>query len=200
MVNVKHSERLSLINLVSDVKNCQLCTELLSHNPRPIFSVSPSARLLIIGQAPGVKVHESGLPWADQSGHRLRQWLNISESVFYDKTKVALMPMGFCYPGKGNSGDLPPRPECAPQWHKRLLFEMPDIQLTLLIGLYAQRHYLGGRLGTLTATVADWRKYLPQYFPLPHPSPRNQVWLKRNSWFEKEVLPNLQKQVRITLT
>ncbi|MEE4283111.1 MAG: uracil-DNA glycosylase family protein [Pseudomonadales bacterium] len=199
MVNVKHSERLSLINLLSDVNNCKLCTDELPHNPRPVFSVSTSARLLIIGQAPGAKVHESGVPWADLSGHRLRQWLNINESVFYDKTRVALMPMGFCYPGKGSSGDLPPRPECASQWHKRLLFEMPDVQLTLLIGLYAQRHYLSSCLDTLTDTVAGWREYLPQYFPLPHPSPRNNIWLKKNPWFEKEVLPNLQELTRIAL-
>ncbi len=200
MGNVKYSEKLSLIDLMSEVKSCQLCDGLLPHSPKPVFSASSSARLLIIGQAPGAKVHESGIPWADQSGDRMRQWLNISKRVFYDKTKVALMPMGFCYPGKGSSGDLPPRPECASQWHEKLLIEMSNIRLTLLVGQYAQRYYLEKCARSLTETVADWREHLPQYFPLPHPSPRNNIWLGKNPWFEEEVLPNLQERVQIALT
>lgn len=188
-----------LPNVLSEVKACQLCRELLPHQPRPVLNVSVSARLLIVGQAPGARVHESGVPWDDPSGDRLRRWLNISQSVFYDQRKVAIVPMGFCYPGKGRSGDLPPRPECAPQWHQKLLARMPDVRLTLLIGQYAQRYYLQNRPRTLTETVASWREYLPEYFVLPHPSPRNQIWLKKNPWFEKEVVSSLQEQVKIAL-
>ena len=189
----------TLIKVLEEARACRLCADGLPHEPRPIVSASPNARLLIIGQAPGSKVHESGVPWDDKSGDRLRQWLNISKQVFYDDTRVAIMPMGFCYPGKGRSGDLPPRPECAPHWHAKVLSRLPEIQLTLLIGQYAQRYYLGNDSRTLTDTVAAWRDHLPTYFALPHPSPRNQFWLRKNPWFEKEVLVELQKRVKKAL-
>lgn len=162
--------------------------------------MSGTARLLIIGQAPGRKVHETGIPWNDASGAQLRTWLAMSSDEFYDASKIAIMPMGFCYPGTGKSGDLPPRPECAPAWHDRLLALMPEIRLTLLIGSYAQRHYLDLPKGvTLTATVAHYADFLPRYFPLPHPSPRNRLWQSRNPWFESQVVPVLRQQVQTIL-
>lgn len=154
-----------------------------------------AARLLIIGQAPGTKVHATGVPWNDASGKRLRQWLGLDEATFYDIDKVAIMPMGFCYPGKGKSGDLPPRPECAPLWHESLKRKLPDIRCTLLIGQYAQNYYLPSHYKTLTERVSHWREFAPEVFVLPHPSPRNQLWLRRNSWFEEEVVPALQLAV-----
>lgn len=190
---------LPLVDVLTEAKACQLCADLLPHHPRPVVKASASARLLIIGQAPGLKVHESGVPWDDQSGNRLRHWLGISRELFYDETKIAIVPMGFCYPGKGRYGDLPPRRECAPRWHDPLLEFMPDICLTLLVGQYAQRYYLNSTFRTLTETVSTWRDHLPEYFVLPHPSPRNQIWLKKNPWFEKDVLIELRKQVKIAL-
>lgn len=187
-----------LTNLLNEVISCQLCSKMLPHEPRPVLRVGSSARLLIIGQAPGAKVHSSGIPWNDPSGDRLRNWLDISRDIFYDETRVAIVPMGFCYHGKGRSGDLPPRPECAPKWHSLLLGQLPEIRLTLLIGVYAQRYYLS-KQGTLTDIVTAWRDHLPRYFSLPHPSPRNQIWLKKNPWFEKDVLPELKKQVQSAL-
>jgi len=164
--------------------------------PRPIVTAHPDAKIVIIGQAPGSKVHASGIPWNDASGKRLREWLNISDEVFYDETKVAIVPMGFCYPGKGKTGDLPPRPECAPQWHAALFQKMPKLQLIIVIGMYAQKYYLGKRVEkNLTETVKAYKKYLPVYFPLPHPSPRNRFWLQKNPWFEKEVVDELRKKV-----
>ncbi len=161
-----------------------------------MIQAHPSARLLIIGQAPGARVHESGIPWNDASGKQLRAWLGIEEATFYDANKVALMPMGFCYPGKGKTGDLPPRPECAPLWHKKLLQHLPNVRLTLLIGQYAQRHYLGEASSeNLTETVRSFRNHLPSYLPLPHPSPRNRFWLLKNPWFEKDLLPVLKDSV-----
>ena len=156
------------------------------------------ARLCIVGQAPGRKVHETGIPWSDASGDRLRVWLGLSAEQFYDPRKVAIMPMGFCYPGKAPSGDNPPRPECAPLWHGKLIAELPDVALSLLIGQYAQAWYLGRqRKPTLTETVKAWREYLPQgYLPLPHPSPRNQPWLVKNPWFEAELLPGVRAVIR----
>lgn len=155
---------------------------------------------MIIGQAPGQRVQQSGIPWSDPSGKQLRAWLQLSEQQFYDASRIAIVPMGFCYPGKGRSGDLPPRPECAPLWHPRLLQAMPDIQMTLLIGSYAQAWYLDKQAKpTLTATVAHHAEYLPKFFPLPHPSPRNRFWLSRNPWFEKDVLPVLRDKVRAAL-
>jgi uracil-DNA glycosylase len=155
---------------------------------------------LIVGQAPGLKVHESGIPWRDASGKRLREWLGVEEPVFYDTRRFAIVPMGLCYPGRGRSGDLPPRPECAPLWHERILSSLPYIRLTILIGQYAQAKYLGERRqATLTETVAAWKSYAPQFITLPHPSPRNQNWLKQNPWFDREIVPMLRKRVADTL-
>jgi uracil-DNA glycosylase len=186
-----------LDELCLQVAACELCAAHLPLGPRPVLRASHSARMLVVGQAPGTKVHASGVPWDDASGMRLRQWLGVEAEVFYDVTRVAIVPMGFCYPGTGKSGDLPPRPECAPQWHAALLAEMPAIELTLLIGQYAQAYYLAARRKkNLTETVRAWREYEPRYLPLPHPSPRNNLWLKRNAFFADEVVPELQQRVR----
>jgi uracil-DNA glycosylase len=186
-----------LDELCLQVAACELCAAHLPLGPRPVLRASHSARMLVVGQAPGTKVHASGVPWDDASGMRLRQWLGVEAEVFYDVTRVAIVPMGFCYPGTGKSGDLPPRPECAPQWHAALLAEMPAIELTLLIGQYAQAYYLAQRRKkNLTETVRAWREYEPRYWPLPHPSPRNNLWLKRNAFFADEVVPALQQRVR----
>ena len=182
--------------LLTRVRACELCAGDLPRGPRPVVRASVSARLLIIGQAPGTRVHESGIPWNDPSGDRLRQWLGWNKEQFYDDSLSAIVPMGFCYPGKGKSGDLPPRPECAPQWHKALLELMPTIELVLLIGQYAQKYYLPEAKGSLTETVRSFRDYGPHYLPLPHPSPRNQLWLKKNPWFEAEVVPELRRRAR----
>ena len=189
--------------LLTEVRNCCVCEPSLPLGANPIVRAKRSARILIIGQAPGTKVHASGVPWNDPSGKRLREWMQVDEPVFYNQAKIAIMPMGFCYPGKGSSGDLPPREECAPLWHKKVLHHMPNIKLTLLIGQYAQKYYLRGSEfyngNSVTDTVTNWKKYSPQYFPLPHPSPRNTLWLKKNSWFETKTIPQLRKQVRNAL-
>ncbi len=183
-----------LENLLAEIRACRICEEDLPLGPRPVLQASASAKLLIVGQAPGTKVHASGVPWDDQSGKRLRQWLGIEAAVFYDEAQVAIIPMGFCYPGKGKSGDLPPRPACAQHWQQRLHALLPSIQLTVLVGTYAQDYFLGASAkGTLTETVAAWQTYLPRYMPLPHPSPRNGFWLRRHPWFEAEAVPQLQK-------
>jgi uracil-DNA glycosylase len=184
-----------------EIESCSVCADYLPHGPRPVVQASATARLLIIGQAPGRRVHETGIPWNDASGTQLRIWLGMTSDEFYDAGRVAIMPMGFCYPGKGKSGDLPPRPECAPAWHSRLLALMPEIRLILLVGSYAQHHYLHLAKGaTLTETVARYADYLPRYFPLPHPSPRNRFWQSRNPWFERQVVPELRKRVAAALT
>jgi uracil-DNA glycosylase len=186
--------------LLARIRACTHCAASLPHGTRPILQAHPSARLLIIGQAPGARVHASGVPWDDASGKQLRTWLGIDASVFYDAKKVALMPMGFCYPGKGKSGDLPPRPECAPLWHEKVLSSLKDVRMILLIGQYAQQHYLGEAAGeNLTATVRAFRTHLPRYLPLPHPSPRNRFWLSKNPWFETELVPVLQTHVNEAL-
>lgn len=186
--------------LLAEVRACRLCEAHLPHEPRPVVQAAPEAHLLIIGQAPGRRVHDTGIPWNDPSGDRLRDWLQISPEVFYDPKRVAIVPTAFCYPGKGKSGDLPPRAECAPAWHPRLLAAMPQVQLTLLIGRYAQEAYLRENCkSTLTETVAAYMDYLPLYFPLPHPSPRNRLWWKSNSWFELDVLPVLRARVAAVL-
>lgn len=155
---------------------------------------------MIIGQAPGTRVQETGIPWNDPSGVELRRWLNVSDEQFYNPELFAIVPMGFCYPGKGKSGDLPPRPECAPQWHDEIWKETPNIQLTLLIGKYAQAYYLKEKsANTITENVKNWQQFLPEYLPLVHPSPRNRIWQKKNPWFEKEILPILQDQVQLIL-
>ena len=182
--------------LLNDVRACTVCQNLLPHKVRPVLSAYPSAKILIIGQAPGIKVHKTGIPWDDASGNRLREWMGIDCDTFYDESKIAIVPMGFCYPGKGKSGDLPPRPECAPLWHEKLLKMLPNIEFTLLIGQYSQRFYLNNQKNTLTETVKAWKEYLPQYLPLPHPSPRNFIWLNKNKWFDKEVIAYLPKKVK----
>jgi uracil-DNA glycosylase len=193
-------ELYAMENLLAEIRACQICRDHLPLGTRPIVQFSTKSRILLIGQAPGARVHASGIPWDDTSGDTLRQWLGVDKSHFYNPDLFALMPMGFCYPGSGKSGDLPPRPECAPTWHERILAQMPDIQLTLLIGQYAQNRYLGNRMqGNLTETVRLWHNFLPSYLPLPHPSPRNRIWLKKNDWFEQEVTPELQIRVKIAL-
>ncbi|WP_261857552.1 uracil-DNA glycosylase family protein [Photobacterium sanguinicancri] len=182
-------------NLLDRVRACTICQDHLSHGVRPIIQASPKAKLLIIGQAPGLRVHESGIPWNDPSGERLRRWLDLPSEIFYDETQIAIVPMGLCYPGKGKSGDLPPRPECAPLWHPQLLPALPNVGMTLLIGQYAQNHYLSDKPKTLTETVKQWQTWAPRYLPLPHPSPRNTLWLKRNPWFEDEVVPYIRDYV-----
>ncbi|WP_240753939.1 uracil-DNA glycosylase family protein [Natronospirillum operosum] len=167
--------------------------------PRPVVQAASSARVLIAGQAPGRRVHETGIPFNDASGNRLRKWLGMDEATFYDPAQVAILPMGFCYPGKGRSGDLPPKPECAPLWRQSLLDQLPNIQLTLVIGQYAQAWHLPDRPGSVTATVRGWRTWWPYHVPLPHPSPRNQGWLQRHPWFEQELLPDLRERVHTVL-
>ncbi len=183
--------------ILTQIRACTVCAEHLPLGPRPIVRASPSARLAIIGQAPGTRVHESGVPWDDRSGDRLRDWTSLNKSTFYDEAYIAIVPMGFCYPGRdANGGDSPPRPECAPLWHAQVLDRMQEIHLTLLVGSYAQKRYLGPqRKKTMTETVANWREYLPHYFPLPHPSWRNTGWLKRNPWFEAELVPDLRQKI-----
>lgn len=183
-------------SLLIDIAKCTVCANALPHTPRPVMAASASAKVILIGQAPGRKVHETGIPWNDPSGDTLRAWLGVEKPRFYDTSLFALMPMGFCYPGTGKTGDLPPRPECAPLWHPRLLAGMKAAQLIILIGQYSQKYYLGEKAGkTLTDTVRNFRTFLPRHLPLPHPSPRNRLWLRRNSWFEKEVIPELRVRV-----
>ena len=190
-------DALALDALWREVRGCTLCAADLPLGPRPVLRPSATARLLIVGQAPGTKVHESGIPWNDPSGDRLRDWMGICRETFYDRRRIAIMPMGFCYPGRlPKGGDAPPRPECAPHWHAALLALMPAVELTLLVGGYAQAHYLGSRRGrTLTETVARWRDFLPEYLPTPHPSWRTRGWVARNPWFEAELLPDLRARV-----
>ena len=183
--------------LLGEIRACRICAAQLPLGPRPVLRASATARLLIVGQAPGTRVHASGIPWDDASGRRLRDWLQMDADTFYDESRIAIVPMGFCYPGKRGGGDAPPRPECRATWHPRLLPLMPGIGLTLLIGQYAQAHFLGERRKpSLTETVAAWRGYLGDgLLPLPHPSPRNVAWFKANPWFEGEVLPTLRERV-----
>lgn len=187
----------ALARLVAEIRGCTLCAEHLPLPPRPVIRVSASARLLIVGQAPSLKVHETGLGWNDASGDRLRTWLQLDRNQFYDRARVAILPMGFCYPGTSRNGDLPPRPECATRWRARLHACLPRAGLTLLVGQYAQRYYLGrDRAPSVTETVKQWRAWLPEVLPLPHPSPRNQAFFKRNPWFEQEVLPALRERLQ----
>ena len=186
---------MSLTKLLKEVRACTVC-EGLPLGPRPVLAAAPSARILIVGQAPGTRVHETGIPWNDPSGDRLRDWMNIDRDTFYDTRKIAIVPMGFCYPGRGKSGDLPPRPECAPLWHERVLKALPRIRLKILTGSYAQGYYLGSqRKKTLTETVRASEAYGDEIIPLPHPSPRNNLWLRKNPWFEQEMIPRLQSRV-----
>ena len=185
-----------LTALLEQVRQCRLCEPGLPFGARPVLQCAANARILIAGQAPGSKVHASGIPFDDPSGKRLRQWMGIERERFYDPEQVAILPMGFCYPGTGKSGDLPPRPECALTWRKRLLAQLPAIKLTLVLGQYAQAWHLDSRRLSLTEQVKDWRGGFPEMLPLPHPSPRNNRWLKQNPWFESEVLPELQAEVK----
>ncbi len=189
-----------LSSLLQDIGRCDLCASHLPLGPRPVLRASPSARILVAGQAPGIRVHETGIPFNDPSGDRLRQWMGIDRDTFYDDSRIAIIPMGFCYPGSAERGDLPPRPECARQWHSRLLPLLPDIELTLAIGAYAHRFHLGStRRKSLTETVRCWRDYQPGVIPLPHPSPRNNGWLKQNPWFQAELMPVVAERVAVLL-
>jgi len=188
--------------LLAEIGGCRRCAPHLPHEPRPVLRASPTARVVIIGQAPGNRVHQTGIPWNDPSGQRLRSWLKVDEARFYDRRLFALVPMGFCFPGHdAKGGDLPPRKECAPLWHERLLEHLPEDRLCLLVGQYAQRHYLGDHwAGSLTETVRRWRECPSGLLPLPHPSWRNTGWLRRHPWFESDVLPVLQARVHDRLT
>ncbi len=175
---------------------CNICQAHLPLGARPVFQIDPRAKLLVVGQAPGRRVHDTGIPFNDPSGNRLRNWMGVTRETFYDAGKIAILPMGFCYPGTGKSGDLPPRPECAPKWRHELLALMPHIELTLAIGQYAHEWHLGKtRKATLTETVRNWKEYWPRHLVLPHPSPRNNIWLKINPWFVEDIIPVLQQRI-----
>lgn len=191
---------MSQCNLLAQVSNCVICGADLPLGARPVIQFNPSARILIAGQAPGLKVHQTGIPFNDASGQRLRQWLGLSKDDFYDATKIAILPMGFCYPGKGKSGDLPPRKECVPAWRAQLLAALPNIKLTIVLGKYAQAYHLPQTKHlSLTELVKSWREYWPTTLPLPHPSPRNNIWLANNPWFERDVVPQLAQAVQSIL-
>ena len=192
---------MQLNSLIPEIKGCTLCAGALPHGVRPVLQVSRTAKILIAGQAPGNKVHATGIPFDDPSGDRLRAWMGVSSETFYDPDKIAILPMGFCFPGTGKSGDLPPRKECAPAWRQPLIDCMPDIKLTLVIGQYAAKWHLSDTLErNLTETVRNWRQYIHKgLLPLPHPSPRNNIWLKKNAWFEADVLPELQLRTAAAL-
>jgi len=190
-----------LNQLLTTIRGCEICKDHLPLGPRPVLSANAENRILIVGQAPGTAVHKSGIPWDDPSGRNLRRWMGINDETFYNHPYIGIVPMGFCYPGKGKTGDLPPRKECAPTWHDSLLELMPNVKLMLLIGKYAQDYYLGkSAKKNLTETVMHFDEYLPNYFVLPHPSPRNNIWMKRNDWFEEAVLPDLKVRVAQILT
>jgi len=184
--------------LLTEIRACRVCAKHLPLGPRPVVRISASARILILSQAPGTRVHETGLTFNDRSGDRLREWLGIDRDTFYDESRVAVLGMGFCYPGRdAKGGDLPPRPECAPLWHPRLLAELPQVELTLLVGSYAIDYYLPEtRRDSMTETVKAWRDYLPRYWPLPHPSWRTTAWEQKNPWFKRRLLPELRKRVK----
>ncbi|WP_289117100.1 uracil-DNA glycosylase family protein [uncultured Idiomarina sp.] len=182
-------------NLLTEVRQCTLCEPELPMGARPVVQLHPNAKILVAGQAPGRRVHASGKPFDDPSGDRLRQWMGIDKATFYDAEKLAIIPMGLCYPGTGKSGDLPPRPECAPAWRQKLLQQLPNLELTLAIGQYAQSWHIDEPKQTLTERVKNWESYWPEVLPLPHPSPRNNLWLKRNPWFEDSIIPTLQERV-----
>ena len=187
---------MSLSRVAAEARNCTVCRKHLPHEPHPVFRVGARARLLIVGQAPGRRAHESGIPWDDPSGDCLREWLGADRAVFYDASRIAIVPAGLCYPGTVDGGDLPPRPECAPLWQPRFRAALPRVELTLLVGQYAQAHYLGKRMKeSLTETVRSYPEYLPDFFPLPHPSWRNRAWAARNPWFARRVIPALRRRV-----
>jgi len=182
-------------SVLSRVRACTLCAD-LALGPKPIVQLSPNAKILIAGQAPGRKTHHKGIPFDDPSGERLRDWMGIDRDIFYNESAIAILPMAFCYPGTGKSGDLPPPGQCAEQWREQLLTLLPNVELTLVIGQYALDWHLGNKQHrTLTETVRHWQNYWPELLPMPHPSPRNNRWLKNNPWFSDEVLPELKTQV-----
>ncbi len=186
--------------LLQEISQCQVCSPFFDHKPNPVVTADPNSKIAIIGQAPGTKVHLSGKPWDDASGKKLRNWMGVEEETFYNTSIIAIIPMGFCYPGKGKSGDLPPRKECAPLWHGKLFNKINSLRLVLLIGKYAQDYYLREKSKkNLTETVKSYTEYLPQYFVLPHPSPRNNIWMKKNAWFETTVVPNLKSTIKKVL-
>lgn len=186
--------------LLNKILTCEVCKQYLPLGPRPVVQLNQFSKIVIISQAPSRRVHETGIPWNDASGKKLKSWMGITDEVFYNPSCISILPMGFCYPGKGISGDLPPRPECVPLWHPQVFTYFKNKPLILLIGQYAQRYYLKKTFkGSLTETVKDYATYLPSYFPLPHPSPRNQNWVMINPWFMKEAVPELQKKIRETL-
>lgn len=191
--------RPSLPSLLEDIRACSICEAHLPHGVRPVLQAAESARILIAGQAPGRRVHETGVPFDDPSGDRLREWMGLSRDAFYDANQIAILPMGFCFPGTGASGDLPPRPECAAEWRKPLLERLPELRLTLVIGQYAMKWHLDSGSASLTAMVRDWQRFAPDHLPLPHPSPRNNIWLKKNPWFAEQVLPDLRERVATAL-
>ncbi len=186
---------MKLTVLMDEIRSCALCAEHLPLGPRPLLQAAPGSRVLVIGQAPGSVAHASGIPWDDRSGHRLREWLGVDDATFYDPRRIALVPMGFCYPGSGAGGDLPPRPECAAKWHEPLLASLKNVGLTVIVGRYAFEHKLGEHSRTLTDAIGAWEGLLPEVIVLPHPSPRNNRWLAKHPWFEREVLPVLRSRV-----
>jgi uracil-DNA glycosylase len=186
-------------DLLTQIRACTLCTPDLPEGPRPVLQCHPKARILVAGQAPGRKVHLSGVPFDDASGDRLRQWMGVTPETFYDPEQIAIVPLGFCYPGTGKSGDLPPRPECVPAWRAQVLAQLKNLRLTLAIGQYALAYHLDVKQQTLTHTVKAWRSFAPALIPLPHPSPRNNIWLRRNPWFSTDLLPHLHQQVAAAL-
>ena len=191
---------IAMDRLIKEILKCEVCAPYLELGPRPVLAAHPTSKIVIIGQAPGAVVHNSGVPWEDKSGDNLRAWMRVDTTTFYDPKRIALVPMGFCYPGKGKSGDLPPRKECAPLWHESLLKQMKHLQLILLIGKYAQEYYLQEKTkNTLTETVKNFEEYLPDYFVLPHPSPRNNIWQAKNEWFKKINIPRLRAQIQDVL-
>ncbi len=190
-----HLDSLDFDQLVQQVRACTLCKDVLLEGPRPVVQLSRSSRILVVGQAPGRKVHETGIPFNDPSGDRLRQWMGVDREQFYNEEQVAILPMGFCFPGTGKSGDLPPRPECAETWREALLARLDKVELTLVIGQYAQAWHLPDSRKSVTDNVKAWREYWPGLLPMPHPSPRNIRWLKSNPWFEQEVIPRLQARI-----
>lgn len=191
------SEIEPLDTLLAEIDACRACSGVLPLGPRPVLQLSPTARILVASQAPGTKVHQSGVPFSDPSGERLRQWMGVSDAEFYDASRIAIVPMGLCYPGRTESGDAPPRPECAPLWRTRIMSQLQELRLTLLVGSHAQVDRLGR--GAMTERVRNFRDHLPAVFPLPHPSWRSQVWMKRHPWFEDEVIPALRAAVREAL-
>lgn len=187
-----------LERLLREIRSCRICADVLAHEPRPVLRLKSTVKLCVVGQAPGLRVHESGIPFNDPSGDRLRAWMGITREEFYDQSRIGIVPMGFCFPGYDDKGaDKPPRPECAEAWRERLFQTAPEIPLFLAVGGFAQRYHLKGRAKrTLTETVQAWREYAPRVIPLPHPSWRNNAWLNKNPWFEKELLPYLKRRVR----